>query len=105
MTRLPKLPLALMFAALALTAGCNKAGDKRASTSEVVEGTISDEMIPVDTLTSEPPIAEPTDSGKDASAKPKAKGKNAKSASDGAADSADAAALADSVTPAPATPG
>jgi hypothetical protein len=60
-THLPKLRPALLLAALALLAACNKSGDANASASgEVLQGTISDDMLPLDKLTSEAPLAEPT---------------------------------------------
>ncbi|MEO6151847.1 MAG: hypothetical protein ABIT09_01135 [Croceibacterium sp.] len=50
-------PLVLILAALA---ACNKSDDSsHSATGRVLEGTISDAMLPVDTVTSEPPLAEP----------------------------------------------
>ena len=46
---------------LALLAACNEEAtdDGRAASGEVLEGTISDAMLPVDRLTSEPPLEDP----------------------------------------------
>ena len=46
---------------LALLAGCNDApaDGSRAASGEVLEGTISDAMLPVDTVQSEPPLEDP----------------------------------------------
>ena len=46
---------------LALLAGCNDApaDDSRAASGEVLEGTISDAMLPIDTVRSEPPLEDP----------------------------------------------
>lgn len=51
-----RLPLLLL--ALALTAGCNDTADKdrRTASGEVLEGTISDAMLPLDTVQSQPPL-------------------------------------------------
>ena len=46
---------------LALLAACNDApaDEGRAAAGEVLEGTISDAMLPVDRVTSEPPLEDP----------------------------------------------
>ena len=51
---LPLIPLAWL-------AACNDApaDEGRAATGEVLEGTISDAMLPVDRVTSEPPLEDP----------------------------------------------
>lgn len=55
--------LLLALPALALLAACGgdkPAGDDgRAASGEVLEGTISDEMVPVDRVRSEPPLEDP----------------------------------------------
>lgn len=54
--------LALALAPLALLAACNdKPSDdvSRSAKGEVLEGTISDAMLPVDAVRSQPPLAEP----------------------------------------------
>ncbi|HEY6816160.1 MAG TPA: hypothetical protein VI168_11515 [Croceibacterium sp.] len=55
--------LFLALPALALLAGCGgdaPAGDdSRAASGEVLEGTISDAMLPVDRVRSEPPLEDP----------------------------------------------
>ena len=92
---MPKLRPALAIVALALLAACNKSADKNASASgQVLQGTISDDMLPLDKLTSEAPLAEPTAA---------ATGKAGKTGKSGGAAANPAAA--DSATPAPgATP-
>ena len=53
--------LILAVLPLALLAACQDevADDSRAASGEVLEGTISDEMLPVDRVTSEPPLEDP----------------------------------------------
>lgn len=54
--------LFLALAPLALVAACGKKApenDARSASGTVLEGTISDAMLPVDTLQSQPPLAEP----------------------------------------------
>lgn len=55
----PSIRIALAFS-LAL-AGCNGDGgdDEQARSGEVLEGTISDAMLPIDTVRSQPPLADP----------------------------------------------
>jgi len=76
----------LAMPALALLAACGGEAptddDGRAASGEVLEGSISDEMLPIDRVRSEPPLEDP-----EAFAK-------ARSAADGAA-SADSAAEGD----------
>jgi hypothetical protein len=57
MTR-PLLAVALLM----LLAACNGAApgdDSRAASGEVLEGTVSDSMLPVDRVQSEPPLEDP----------------------------------------------
>ena len=59
-----RLPLALVL--LALAAGCDgNSSEPRntAASGEVLEGTISDEMLPYSELRSHPPLADPDGSG------------------------------------------
>ena len=50
----------LALAPLALLAACGGEADRGAATSgEVLEGTISDSMLPVDRVRSEPPLEDP----------------------------------------------
>lgn len=52
----------LAVAALALLAACGdkpSENDSRSASGEVLEGTISDAMLPLDTVRSQPPLAEP----------------------------------------------
>ena len=53
--------LFLAVAPLALLAACgdDPAGDGRAASGEVLEGTISDAMLPLDRVQSEPPLEDP----------------------------------------------
>ena len=54
--------LLLALPALALLAACGgdaPANDSRSASGEVLEGTISDAMLPVDTVRSEPPLEDP----------------------------------------------
>jgi hypothetical protein len=50
-----------VLASLGVLAACGKSSenDSRSAKGEVLEGTISDAMLPVDTVRSEPPLAEP----------------------------------------------
>ena len=50
--------LFLALAPLALLAACNEevSDDSRAASGEVLEGTISDAMLPLDRVQSEPPL-------------------------------------------------
>ena len=57
--RLPRLLAAATLAAL--LAACNgDAPEEGEATGEVLEGTISDEMLPLDRVQSEAPLADPT---------------------------------------------
>ena len=57
---LNKRPI-LALLPLALLAACNEPsdGNGRAASGEVLEGTISDAMLPVDRVRSEPPLEDP----------------------------------------------
>lgn len=58
------LPRSLaLFLPLALLAACDKpAGkDSRSASGEVLEGTISDDMLPLDKLKSQPPLLAPSE--------------------------------------------
>ena len=50
-----------LLAPLALLAACNDApkDDGRAASGEVLEGTVSDAMLPIDRVQSEPPLEDP----------------------------------------------
>ena len=50
---------------LMLLAGCNKSAknDQRSASGEVLQGTISDSMLPTDKLKSEPPLLAPSKQG------------------------------------------
>jgi hypothetical protein len=55
-----RLLLALPVLALLAACGSKTSGnDSRAASGEVLEGTISDEMVPVDRVRSEPPLEDP----------------------------------------------
>ena len=47
------------FALLAACGGDSSGDDNRAASGEVLEGTISDAMLPVDSVRSEPPLEDP----------------------------------------------
>ena len=54
--------LLLALAPLVLLAACGKkapANDSRSASGEVLEGTVSDAMLPLDTVKSEPPFEDP----------------------------------------------
>jgi hypothetical protein len=61
LTRLITFALALL--ALPLVSGCDKAAknDKRSASGEVLKGTISDDMLPLDKLKSQPPLLAPSE--------------------------------------------
>ena len=61
MTRLNTLALVLL--PLVLLAGCDKAAknDRRSASGEVLKGTISDEMLPLDKLKSQGPMLAPSE--------------------------------------------
>jgi hypothetical protein len=50
---------------LVLLAGCDKTdrNDARSASGEVLEGTISDDMLPLDKLKSQPPLLAPSKQG------------------------------------------
>ena len=76
--------LLLALPALALLAACGgnaPATDGRAASGEVLEGTISDAMVPVDRVRSEPPLEDPEAFAK---ARSKADGAEAAEGEDGA---------------------
>ncbi len=80
--------LLLALPALALLAACggkSTGNDGRAASGEVLEGTISDAMVPVDRVRSEPPLEDP-----EAFAKARARAEGA--AGDGAATEGEGAA-------------
>jgi hypothetical protein len=89
-----RLPLALLV--LTLLAGCGGGdapadNDGRAASGEVLEGTISDAMLPVDRVRSEPPLEDP-----EALAKVRSKADDA--AGDAAAEGEDGAVGEDPAT-------
>ena len=98
-------PLAVVLPAVALLAACGKSAptnDSRSASGEVLQGTISDAMLPVDQVRSEPPLEDPKAFAK---AQTGAEGTQGGTAPEGAAsETADAApAESDGATPA-ATP-
>jgi hypothetical protein len=54
--------LLALLPALALLTGCDKpaSNDARSASGEVLQGTISDEMLPLDKLKSQPPLLAPS---------------------------------------------
>lgn len=105
-----KLPIACVLAGSLLLAGCGddapeRSDDERTASGDVRGGTISDAMLPLDTVTSQsPPMrTAPAESGDDAGDEPETEG-DATEADDAAqADVAPPAAPAP-VQPAPAAP-
>lgn len=92
----PRAALLLSLAPLALAA-CQQdkppAPAKAQAAGEVLEGSISDSMIPVDRVTSQPPLAPKSEASAEAKAKP-------------SGSAASTSAAADEATPAkPADPG
>jgi hypothetical protein len=64
----PAFRLALILALPLAAAGCNKAAEKkekdqRTAAGEILPGSISDSMLPYDTVRSQPPLA-PKETGK-----------------------------------------
>ena len=96
-----RLLLALpAFALLAACGGNAPAGnDRRAASGEVLEGTISDDMLPVDRVRSEPPLEDPeafakarsAADGADAAGSPEREGGEATETETGEAESAEPA--------------
>lgn len=84
LTALVALPLALA----ACGSNEKKAKDQRTATGEILPGSISDSMLPYDTVRSQPPLA-PKETGKPGA---KASAGPAAAASDAAAPAADAPA-------------
>ena len=93
---------ALALAALVLLAGCNKSDDGgRSATGEVLPGTISDDMLPTDKLTSEAPLAAPSASGDKSGAPAAEDSADTATADTGDAAAEEAPAAASSANPAP----
>lgn len=82
----------ILAAALPLAAcnGENKGSDQRTAVGEILPGSVSDAMVPYDSLRSQPPLAPPTG----AAGAGKAKGSDEAEAAPAASDS-DAAATAE----------
>ena len=63
MSQLTRLRALIALASLALIASCGKdevaQSDGRSASGEVLEGTVSDAMLPVDRVQSEPPLEDP----------------------------------------------
>jgi len=84
----PRL-LTLALFALPLAACHSKADDAAATAVEPIQqGSVSDAMLPLDKVTSEPPLAEPDEDADSSTGKAGAKAKPNGSAKDAAADSA-----------------
>jgi len=94
-----RLRLFLALAPLALAACGEEApkDDSRSAKGEVLQGSISDEMLPVDTVRSEPPLADPEAAERAAAG---ASGPSAE-ATDAPAEADDAAEEAPVAEPAP----
>ena len=90
----------ILIAAMALLAACHESSpknDQRSASGQVLQGTISDAMLPVDKLKSQGPTLAPT-AGKGAATGATA----AASSADEATSDASSDASADETTPAPA---
>lgn len=63
--RLTVTRLLALLLPLALLAGCHKSAqnDQRSASGEVLQGTVSDAMLPLDKLKSEPPLLAPSNAG------------------------------------------
>ena len=97
--RFPAALTVLALAALPLGAcggGGESGDDERTASGEVLEGTISDEMLPLDTVTSEPPLLK-TES-------PRAAGGDAEAQGDEAEEGAEAPDSESSAVAEPAAP-
>jgi hypothetical protein len=92
-------PLTLLTAC-----GGDTPDDARAPSGEVLEGTISDAMLPVDRVRSQPPLAAPerTAGGEDGTATDDADADEATAAAEGDTAAAEVVAPATELTPAPA---
>ena len=89
-----------MLALLAACGGASSGNDSRAASGEVLEGTISDEMLPVDRVRSEPPLEDPEAFAKARSGADGAAGTDeAAEEPDGAADEQPAAEVTQPPTP------
>ena len=78
--------LLIALSPLVLLAACDKsapADDSRSASGEVLEGTVSDAMLPLDTVKSEPPFENP----KAAQAAQEAAAESAETGTEGAAES------------------
>jgi hypothetical protein len=96
----PALARATVLGAVLLLGACHKGSDtNRSASGEVLQGTISDNMLPLDKITSQPPLAAPT--GK-ASGKLGGARSGRAAVDSGAADAADADTSTADATPAPA---
>lgn len=60
----------VVIVALLALAACHKTDESRSATGQVLQGTVSDAMIPLDQLTSEAPLAPPAEQQGKAGAKP-----------------------------------
>ena len=90
--RLFLAPVLLVGALLGLAA-CGKEApkdDSRSATGQVLEGSISDEMLPVDTVRSEPPLEDPEAAEEAAKAGPSAEATDAPAEAEAAVDEAPA---------------
>ena len=91
--------LFLVLPALALLAACNDApsDDSRSASGEVLEGTISDAMLPVERVRSEPPLEDPDAFAEAQEGADEAAGEAAAEDEEGAAADTDERAAADVV--------
>ena len=88
--------LAALPLALAACQGEKKPAEARTAQGEILDGSVSDAMLPLDTVRSQPPLApEATETGK-----PGKEGKHGDASSEAASEAAEAPAAA--ATPSPA---
>ena len=95
----------LGLALVLLLAACHKADEGRSATGQVLQGTISDNMIPLDKLTSEAPLAAPEEQGGKPGAKPTAGPSGEPSATPSGEPSAAASAAPETAAPGEAVGG
>jgi hypothetical protein len=94
--------LLVVLPTVALLAACGgdaPADDGRAASGEVLEGTISDDMLSVERVRSEPPLEDPEAFAKARNAADGAKGADAAEGGEGAAVEPPAAEEAEATTP------
>lgn len=92
------LPLALVPIVLLAACGSGTEGAKGGASGQVADGTISDAMLPLDTVRSQPPLAAPEST---ASGSPGAKAKGTAAETDAPADAGQSPEASASPAPGP----